>query len=139
MQSLKAKLLHGLLTAVVCILPQLALAQDPPPLAEMWMMVPKAGHAQELNEALKKHMDFRSEQGDPWRWDAYDGGPGPLSEPEPQAIVTLRAVALERVPVLLEAQPEIAERSEQDGLGSIVLRPGLAGDSAHQQWNADQP
>ena len=71
MQSLKAKLLLGLLTAIACFMPHLVLAQDPPPLAEMWMMVPKAGHAQELNEALKKHMDFRSEQGDPWRWDTY--------------------------------------------------------------------
>jgi len=71
MQSLKAKLLLGLLSAAACFLPHLALAQAPPPLAEMWMMVPKAGHAQELNDALKKHLDFRSEQGDPWRWDTY--------------------------------------------------------------------
>jgi len=71
MQSIKAKLLPGLLAAVACFTPLLAIAQAPPPLAEMWLMVPKAGQAKELTEALKQHMDFRSEQGDPWRWDAY--------------------------------------------------------------------
>lgn len=71
MQNLKARLLLGLLTAAACCMPQLVLAQNPPPLAEMWLMVPKAGHAQELNEALGKHMDFRSEQGDPWQWSSY--------------------------------------------------------------------
>jgi hypothetical protein len=37
----------------------------------MWIIIPKAGHAQELSDALKEHMDFRSGHGDPWRWDAY--------------------------------------------------------------------
>jgi hypothetical protein len=71
MQSLKAKLLLGLLAAAACFTPQWVLAQDTPPLVEMWVMVPKAGHSQELTEALKKHMAFRSEQGDPRNWNTY--------------------------------------------------------------------
>lgn len=71
MQSLKAKLMFGLLTVLTCFMPHLVLAQAPSPLAEMWLMVPKAGHAQELNEAIKQHMAFRSGQGDPWRWATY--------------------------------------------------------------------
>jgi hypothetical protein len=40
-------------------------------IVEMWVIIPKAGHATELKEALKEHMAFRSEHGDPWKWDAY--------------------------------------------------------------------
>jgi len=48
-----------------------AWSQGAPNLAELWVVIPKAGHEQQLNEGLQKHMTFRSEQGDPWRWDGY--------------------------------------------------------------------
>mgnify|MGYP001816215502 FL=1 len=44
---------------------------EPASIVEMWVVIPKDGHATELNAALKEHMAFRSEQGDPWKWDAY--------------------------------------------------------------------
>lgn len=71
MQTLKAKFVLGLLAAAVCFSPVPVVAQDTPPLAEMWIIVPKPGHSEELSAALKEHMAFRSEHGDPWRWDAY--------------------------------------------------------------------
>jgi hypothetical protein len=49
----------------------LVLAQETPPLAELWIAAPKAGHEQQFKDGLAKHMTFRTEQGDPWRWDVY--------------------------------------------------------------------
>jgi len=71
MQSLKARTLFGLLSLAACFMPQLVMAQGAPPLAEMWIMMPKAGHSQELTEALKQHMAFRSGHSDPWQWESY--------------------------------------------------------------------
>lgn len=45
--------------------------EEPGSIVEMWVIVPKAGHTTELNAALKDHMAFRAEHGDPWKWDAY--------------------------------------------------------------------
>lgn len=71
MRRLYAKSILVPLAMAACFLSSVAWAQDTPPLAEMWIIVPKAGHEQQLNSALQKHAAFRSEQGDPWRWDAY--------------------------------------------------------------------
>jgi hypothetical protein len=71
MLRLKANLFISLLALAACFSPNLVFAQDTPPLAEMWILIPKAGHAQELSDAIKEHMDFRSGHGDPWRWDSY--------------------------------------------------------------------
>jgi hypothetical protein len=71
MQRLKTKLVLSLMAASIWLTPALVFAQEAAPLAELWMIIPKAGQAQELSDALKEHMDFRSEHGDPWRWDAY--------------------------------------------------------------------
>jgi len=57
---------------LLCMGPLAAMAQDtPPPLAEMWVMVPKAGHSSEFYDGLEKHMAYRTEQGDPRKWEAY--------------------------------------------------------------------
>jgi hypothetical protein len=45
--------------------------ETPPPLAEMWLFTPKAGHSMEFFSGLKSHMAFRSEQGDPRAWQTY--------------------------------------------------------------------
>lgn len=72
MQKIYAKVALGLLVAAFCYLPSLSLAQEtPPPLAEMWIAIPKTGHAQELAQALGEHKAFRSEHGDPWEWNVY--------------------------------------------------------------------
>ena len=72
MKKTYAKFVLGLLAAVCCYAPSLVLAQDmPSPLAEEWMLVPKAGHASELAQALKEHTAFRSEHGDPLQWEIY--------------------------------------------------------------------
>ena len=71
MRRLKAKFILAPLAVATLFLSGPGLAQDAPPLAELWITVPKAGHVQEFNEALKKHVAFRSEQGDPWQWNVY--------------------------------------------------------------------
>jgi hypothetical protein len=72
MKKTYAKFVLGLLAAVYCFLPSLVLAQDmPSPLAEEWMLVPKAGQASALAQALKEHKAFRSEHGDPRQWEIY--------------------------------------------------------------------
>jgi hypothetical protein len=43
----------------------------PPPLAEMWLVTPKAGQGDEFRKALAEHMAFRSEHGDPRAWQVY--------------------------------------------------------------------
>lgn len=46
-------------------------AESWPPVSEMWTMVPKADERDKFFEGLKKHMAFRSEQGDPRAWGTY--------------------------------------------------------------------
>jgi len=62
----------GVFTALAFALPAVVQADDsPPPLAEMWLVTPKAGQAAEFREALAEHMAFRSEHGDPRTWEVY--------------------------------------------------------------------
>ena len=66
--------LTGALRVVAALLflaPALSLAEDQPPLAEMWVIVPKPDHRNEFFAALKEHMAFRAEQGDPREWQTY--------------------------------------------------------------------
>lgn len=49
-----------------------AVAQDlPPKLAELWLVSPKEGHAEEFYAGIRAHMAFRQEQGDPRAWQSY--------------------------------------------------------------------
>ena len=58
--------------ALLFLAPAISFAEDsPPPLAEIWMMVPKIGHGSELGKALSKHMAYRTEQADPRSRQAY--------------------------------------------------------------------
>lgn len=58
--------------ALLLLLPATAAAQDnPPPLAEIWMVNIKPGHGSEFNKALAEHMKFRAENGDPRDWQTY--------------------------------------------------------------------
>ena len=60
------------IAAALLMLPSTLLAQNTtPPLSEMWIMVPKAGHGKEFVEGLKKHMAYRTEQGDSREWGTY--------------------------------------------------------------------
>ena len=62
----------SVLAALFFLAPAVSMAQDtPPPLAEMWVVTPKAGHGSEFKKALAEHMKFRSENGDPRAWQAY--------------------------------------------------------------------
>lgn len=61
---------------LICVLwlaaPLAATAQDDAgPLEEMWLLTPKSGQASEFYQALKDHMAYRSEHGDPRVWLAY--------------------------------------------------------------------
>ena len=60
------------LAALFFVLPAISVAQDsPPPLAEMWLVTPKADQSSEFFKALEKHMAFRAEHGDPREWQVY--------------------------------------------------------------------
>ena len=60
------------LSALILLAPALVLAAEaPPPLAEMWVLTSKPDHDDEFRAAIKEHMAFRSEHGDPRAWQAY--------------------------------------------------------------------
>ena len=60
-----------ILAALVCLAPLAVAAEDPPPLAEMWLFTPYPGKAAELAEAVRAHGAYRQEQGDPRGWQVY--------------------------------------------------------------------
>ncbi|MGD8326940.1 MAG: hypothetical protein PVF65_08500 [Sphingomonadales bacterium] len=37
-----------------------------------YVLTPKAGHEDQFRDAMKAHMKWRAENGDSWRWNAYD-------------------------------------------------------------------
>ena len=52
--------------------PLTAIAQDtPPPLAELWVLVPKEENRSDFFKGLREHMAFREENGDPREWHVY--------------------------------------------------------------------
>jgi hypothetical protein len=62
----------SVLVLLLFTLPAAAIADDsPPPLAEIWLITPKAGHQAEFMKALVEHMAFRSSHGDPRAWETY--------------------------------------------------------------------
>ena len=66
------KYVFSILFLMLLAVPVASIAQDsPPPLAEMWVLVPKADQGKEFKKAIKKHMEFRQENGDPRDWQAY--------------------------------------------------------------------
>jgi hypothetical protein len=66
------KYIIAVFVALALMLPAITQAADaPPPLAEMWMVTPKAGHGAEFTKAMAEHMAFRSEHGDPREWEVY--------------------------------------------------------------------
>ena len=72
MKKRPAIYLLSILAALFFTVPAMSQAEDaPPPLAEMWLATPKAGHASEFYKALAEHMQFRADNGDPRAWQAY--------------------------------------------------------------------
>ena len=72
MKNASIKLITGLLAGIICLSPISAIAQDnPPPLSEIWMVTPKAGHLGDFQAALKAHTNVRKEHGDPQAWQVY--------------------------------------------------------------------
>lgn len=62
----------SLVAVALLLAPAAVSAQDsPPPLAEMWILHPKPEHGDEFRAAVKEHMAFRKENGDPRAWQAY--------------------------------------------------------------------
>ena len=60
------------LAAFCLILPMAATAQEEEgKLARMWVVVPKDGMGDQLEEAMKAHNAWRVENGDPWGWNTY--------------------------------------------------------------------
>ena len=46
-------------------------------LADVWTLVPRAGVGQGFEAALRDHMEWRTEAGDPWQWTVYTVETGP--------------------------------------------------------------
>lgn len=46
-------------------------------LADVWTLVPKPGVGQGFEAALRDHMQWRTEAGDPWQWSVYTVETGP--------------------------------------------------------------
>lgn len=66
------KFLIAALAILIFALPVTAVAADPvPPLSEMWILAPKAGHSADFKKGIKAHMAFRQEHGDPRSWETY--------------------------------------------------------------------
>ncbi len=55
------------------LIPALCVAEDKPAqvISDGWTMVPKADHGNEFEAALKAHMAYRVEKGDPRQWHVY--------------------------------------------------------------------
>lgn len=55
------------------IIPFMVIADDHSPqvIADSWVMVPKAGHQDKFEAALKAHLDYRKENGDTRNWQTY--------------------------------------------------------------------
>jgi hypothetical protein len=51
-------------------------AADDPNIARMWVITPKAGMDQQLEDAMKAHNKWRVDNGDPWRWDTFHKSTG---------------------------------------------------------------
>ncbi|HSG07189.1 MAG TPA: hypothetical protein VLA36_02450 [Longimicrobiales bacterium] len=68
-----------LITSAVAVLSIGAFA--PPTLAQnltdVWVLHPKAGVGNGFEAALRDHMEWRTEAGDPWRWSVYTVETGP--------------------------------------------------------------
>lgn len=61
-----------MLSALVLLAPALLMAEEPPPpLAEIWILASEPGHGDQFEAAIKEHMAFRAEHGDPRAWQAY--------------------------------------------------------------------
>lgn len=46
-------------------------AADDPNIARMWVVTPKAGMDQQLEDAMKAHNQWRVDNNDPWPWSTY--------------------------------------------------------------------
>ncbi len=46
-------------------------AEDTPTIARMWKVVPKDGMWVQMEEAMRAHIRFRVDNGDPWSWNVY--------------------------------------------------------------------
>lgn len=67
-----AKFVLSIFAALFFLVPAVGVAQNTaPPLAEMWLVTPKADHGSDFYEALKKHTAFREEHEDPRSWQVY--------------------------------------------------------------------
>lgn len=72
MKNLSAKLLLCLITALCGLTPLSIMAEDAmPPLAEEWLVTPKAHHLPDFHAALMEHVEVRRSHGDPWNWEIY--------------------------------------------------------------------
>jgi len=72
MKTYATRLILSLLTGLFCLAPLSILAQDSPaPLAEVWIVTPKAGQTVDFQTALKAHVAVRKSHGDPRDWQVY--------------------------------------------------------------------
>lgn len=61
----------SMMAALMLALPLTTVAQKPPPLSDVWLLVPRADQHDDFEKGLKAHMAFRQEHGDPRKWQVY--------------------------------------------------------------------
>jgi hypothetical protein len=72
MKKTSINLVLGLLAGLFWLVPVSAMAaDDPPPLAEVWLVTPKAGHLGEFQAAFQQHTAVRKENADPRDWQTF--------------------------------------------------------------------
>jgi len=74
MNKFESLTIAAVAVTALAMAPLTAMAQDdeaPPPLSDVWIMVPKQGMESDFEEAIKTHMAFRVDAGESWQWNTY--------------------------------------------------------------------
>ena len=72
MKKVSKILILSLFTGLLYLLPISVMAADEPgPVAEIWIVTAKTGYMGNLQEAFKEHLAVRVKHGEPWNWQTY--------------------------------------------------------------------
>lgn len=63
--------LAAIFAAPLAALPEATPVVMPGPLADFWLMWPKAGHEMQFEAGIKTHVAWRKQAGEGWSWSAY--------------------------------------------------------------------
>ena len=77
MKNVVTRIVVGLAAIALSTISLPVLSQDdPPPLAEVWMVMPKSDHLVDFVTGLREHAQLRKEMGDPRSWHVYSSYAG---------------------------------------------------------------